>query len=67
MKYPNWESLTDKQKCKIAVYEAELDTHNGTTKDDMVNIIKFLVSRSKDDEMITELVNWRLMIKEIRK
>ena len=42
MKYPNWETYTDEQKQNAVKQELRLDTHNGTTKDDFVNIIYYL-------------------------
>lgn len=41
MKY-NWEKLNDLQKWVVFEREATLETHNGTTKQDFVNIIRWL-------------------------
>lgn len=41
MKY-DWERMTEEQKIKATQHEVTLETHNGTTKDDMINIIKWL-------------------------
>lgn len=42
MKYPNWETYTDEQKQNAVEDELRLDTHNGTSKDDLLNIIHYL-------------------------
>jgi hypothetical protein len=42
MKYQNWETYTDEQKQKAVEAESLLDTHNGTTKDDLINIMRYL-------------------------
>lgn len=41
MKY-NWEKLTEQQKIKAAQTEVWHVTHNGTTKDDLINILRWL-------------------------
>lgn len=41
MKY-NWEAMTEQQKIKACQQEIELDTHNGTTKDDLLNMLRWL-------------------------
>jgi hypothetical protein len=42
MKYQNWDTYTDEMKQKAAEAESLLDTHNGTTKDDLINIMCYL-------------------------
>ena len=42
MKYPNWEDYTDEQKQNAVKQELRLDTHNGTTKDDLLTIIRYM-------------------------
>ena len=42
MKYPNWEDYTDEQKQNAVKQELWLDTHNGTTKDDLLVIIRYM-------------------------
>ena len=42
MKYPNWNELSREKKQKAVEHELSLVTHNGTTKDDLVNIMRFL-------------------------
>ena len=42
MKYPNWSKYDDPTKWRAVSEEIKLDTHNGTTKDDFLNIVKFL-------------------------
>jgi hypothetical protein len=34
--------MTEEQKIKAAQEEVNLETHNGTTKDDLLNILKWL-------------------------
>jgi hypothetical protein len=41
MKY-DWDKLTEQQKIKAAQQEIGLATHNGTTKDDLLNILRWL-------------------------
>lgn len=41
MKY-NWESMSEQQKIKAAQEEINLVIHNGTTKDDLLNILRWL-------------------------
>lgn len=41
MKY-NWDKMTETQKIKAIQEEVELETHNGTTKDDLLNMVKFM-------------------------
>lgn len=48
MKYPNWDGYTDEQKDKAVAEELRLETHNGTTKDDLLNIIRYLAAKAKE-------------------
>jgi len=41
MKY-NWESMSEQQKTKATQHEIDLVTHNATTKDDLLNILRWL-------------------------
>jgi len=41
MKY-DWDKMTEQQKIKAAQEEIRLATHNGTTKDDLLNILRWL-------------------------
>lgn len=43
MKYKWWERYTEARKWQIAHKEANMETHNATTKEDMINMIRFLV------------------------
>lgn len=43
MKYDNWDNMSDAHRWECAKRESWLETHNGTSKDDLVNIIRFLV------------------------
>ena len=45
MKYQKWDELDEYQKIKAVQDELDLVTHNGTTKDDLLNIIKWLWSK----------------------
>lgn len=42
MKYQNWDDLSESQKIRAVQREIELVTHNGTPKDDLLNIIRWL-------------------------
>lgn len=41
MKY-NWSKMSEQQRIKAVQRELDLETHNGTTKDDLLNIIRWL-------------------------
>lgn len=41
MKY-DWANMTEQQKIKATQQEVYLETHNGTTKEDLLNIVKWL-------------------------
>ena len=41
MKY-DWDKLTEQQKIKACQREIDLVTHNATTKDDLLNILRWL-------------------------
>jgi hypothetical protein len=41
MKY-DWNKMTEQQKIKAVQEEIDLETHNGTTKDDLINILRWL-------------------------
>ena len=43
MKYICLERYTEARKWHIAHKEASMETHNATTKEDMINMIRFLV------------------------
>lgn len=45
---PNWDGCTDGQKDKAVAEELRLETHNGTTKDDLLNIIRYLAAKVKE-------------------
>ena len=42
MKYDNWENMSDTAKIKAIQREIELETHNGTTKDDLLLLLRWL-------------------------
>jgi hypothetical protein len=42
MKYSKWNDYTDYQKQLAITRELELDSHNGTTKADLLNMIHFV-------------------------
>ena len=50
MKYNNWNEMSDAQKYEVFKKEADLETHNATTKDDLVNIVKWLWNRFDYEE-----------------
>jgi hypothetical protein len=37
-----WDKMTEQQKIKACQEEIDLATHNGTTKDDLLNILRWL-------------------------
>lgn len=41
-KYQNWAELPDEKKIIAIKRELELDTHNATTKDDLIDMLQFL-------------------------
>lgn len=43
MKYPKWDEYTEEQKFEALYHELNLDTHKGTTKEDLLNILNFVV------------------------
>jgi hypothetical protein len=53
MKY-NWDKLTETQKIKATQREIELVTHNGTTKEDLLNIIRWLWDKFEVEEVERE-------------
>lgn len=42
MKYPNWNEYDNAKKWRATADELKLETNNGTTKSDLLNIVKFL-------------------------
>lgn len=52
MKYKWWDEYSDAKRWEVSKREAALETNNGMTKEDMMNIIKFLVQIA--DPYITE-------------
>lgn len=50
MKY-NWEHMTESQKVRAAQEEIRLITHNATTKDDLLNILKWLWDKFEVEEV----------------
>jgi hypothetical protein len=48
MKYP-WNKMSDTQKASAIKEEMKLDTHNGTTKDDLLNMLQWLLEEAKED------------------
>ena len=43
MKYKHWDEYSDAKRWNIAKKESALETNNATTKEDLTNIVKFLV------------------------
>lgn len=41
MKYA-WDKMNELQKIKAVQHELDLETHNGTTKDDLLNMLRWL-------------------------
>ena len=46
MKYPKWREYPTSKKWRAVADEVELETHNGTTKDDLLNMVKFLAGEA---------------------
>ena len=70
MKYPNWEDYTDEQKQNAVKQELRLDTHNGTTKDDLLIIIRYMDGENNRlkrtvDKLQEENVRLRRMLEEV--
>jgi hypothetical protein len=47
MKYL-WDKMNDTQKASAVKQEMELDTHNGTTKEDLVNMLRWLLEDTEE-------------------
>lgn len=43
MKYKHWDEYSDAKRWNIAKKESQLETNNATTKEDLTNIVKFLI------------------------
>lgn len=46
MKYPKWKEYSDGAKWRAISDEVALETHNGTTKLDFINIVRFLAGEA---------------------
>lgn len=42
MKYDNWDNMSETSKIRAIQHEIKLETHNGTTKDDLLLLLKWL-------------------------
>ena len=62
MKY-NWEIMNNDNKWAAVAEELKLKTHMGTTKDDLVELMKFLAEQNQIDEVI----NLRRQVKSLEK
>lgn len=49
MKY-NWDKLNNTQKIKAIDHELSIVTHNGTTKDDLLNMVRYLREQFEIEE-----------------
>ena len=61
MKY-NWDKMTEQQKINAAQMELDLETHNGTTKDDLLNILRWLWDKFEVvevDERTESALEWQ--------
>jgi hypothetical protein len=54
MKYLNWHELTEKQKIVAFGKEIELATHNATSKDDLLNMLRWLWGKFEIEESDSE-------------
>lgn len=50
MKY-NWNNMTEQQKIRATEHEIRLVTHNGTTKEDLINILRWLWDKFEVEEV----------------
>ncbi len=49
MRY-NWDAMTDAQKIKCIDHELSLYTHMGVTKDDLINMIRYMRDQFEVEE-----------------
>jgi hypothetical protein len=60
MKYKHWDEYSDAKRLQVSLKESALETNNGTTKEDLTNIIKFLV-QILDPYVVEDLEDeWKL-------
>lgn len=50
-KFPNWNDLPDEKKIVAIKMELELATHMATTKDDLIDMLRFLWERFEVQEV----------------
>ena len=64
MKYKHWDEYSDAKRWEVSKKEATLETNNETTKEDLINIIKFLVQIA--DPYTTEDLEdeWKMEVQE---
>jgi hypothetical protein len=58
----DWNNLTEEQKQLAAEREMELVTHNGTTKDDFINIMHFLQGTIETQQQEIEQLRAKILI-----
>lgn len=49
MKY-DWNNMSEQQKIRATENEIRLTTHNGTTKEDLINILRWLWDKFEVEE-----------------
>lgn len=60
MKYKHWDEYSDAKRWDVAKKEASLETNNSTSKEDLTNIVKFLVQIA-DPYMVEDLEDeWKM-------
>lgn len=56
MKYPFWNEYDEGRKWLIIEREIELETHNGTTKDDLLNMMFFMRDQIRGVRVLEPLI-----------
>jgi len=60
MKYKHWDEYSDAKRWNIAKTESQLETNNATTKEDLTNIIKFLVDIASEWQVEDFEYDWEV-------
>ena len=57
MKYPFWNEYDDERKWSAIEREIELETHNATTKDDLLNMMFFMRDQIRAVRVLEPLID----------
>lgn len=57
MKHPSWNEYSDEKKWLAIEHEIELDTHKGTTKDDLLNMMFFMRDQVRGVRLLEPMIN----------